>query len=382
VHLVMPVIPHYRVSLFDCLARRPNLTFSAQASRRFPGLPQSVAALPEWGDLDVPCRALLGERLFWQKNLRLPEGFSRGDVLIVIGNPRMLSNFPLAWRAKKLGAGIVWWGHGWSSTSKAWRAALRYRLMNVADAVLLYTKSEVANLKPLSHRLPPMLSVDNALDQAPIRSAIAQWSASRLATFKAAQGIDEARVLLFCGRLRADPPTGLDVALHALAGLHGDFGNLRLCIIGGGDEEVRLRRLAERLGVGKWVIWVGEMYDEVSLAPWFLSSSVFLYPGTIGLSLLHAFGYGLPVVTHCDRRLHGPEIAALEDGKNGLLFIRNDSRDLALKLSALLKDEAMRRVMAANALDTVNSEYTLEHMVENLEVAIKLASKRGVERSG
>jgi glycosyltransferase involved in cell wall biosynthesis len=97
---------------------------------------------------------------------------------------------------------------------------------------------------------------------------------------------------------------------------------------------------------------------------------------------LHAFGYGLPVVTHCDRRLHGPEIAALEDGGNGLLFARNDTRDLVVKLSLLLKDEALRRAMAASALDTVNSQYTLEHMVENLESAIMLASKRAVERSG
>ena len=40
---------------------------------------------------------------------------------------------------------------------------------------------------------------------------------------------------------------------------------------------------------------LGSIYDEIELAPWFLTADAFVYPENIGLSILHAFGYGLPV---------------------------------------------------------------------------------------
>jgi glycosyltransferase involved in cell wall biosynthesis len=380
VHLIMPVIPHYRVSLMDALAATPGIAFSTQASREFPGLPRSVDRLPAWADLDRPVRAYFGERLFWQSGLGLPDGFTSGDVLIVIGNPRYLSNFPLIREARARGGGVVWWGHGWSSTSKAWRASLRYRLMNVADVVLLYTKHEVQSLAHLSERIPPMLSIDNALDQRPIREAAQSWTPKALAEFKASRGLAGVQLFLFCGRLRRDPPTGLDIAFDALARLSSRFPELRLCIVGSGDDESRLKAKAHALGLAERVIWAGEIHDEHSLAPWFMNSVAFLYPGSVGLSLMHAFGYGLPVITHCERQIHGPEFAALRDGENGLLFARDDARDLAVKLSALLDDSNLLRRVSHGAADTVRSEYTFEGMLANLLTAVRLASRLGLNR--
>jgi glycosyltransferase involved in cell wall biosynthesis len=94
-----------------------------------------------------------------------------------------------------------------------------------------------------------------------------------------------------------------------------------------------------------------------------LASVLRLHRGAIGLSLLQAFGYGLPVVTH-DRILeHNPEIAALEDGGSGLLFPRGDAPALARRLAQLCADEPLRLRLSARALETVTRTYTLENMV-------------------
>ena len=58
-----------------------------------------------------------------------------------------------------------------------------------------------------------------------------------------------------------------------------------------------LQSIAEELDVEQYVRWLGSIYDEAQLAPWFLTADAFVYPGAIGLSVLHAMGYGLPVVT-------------------------------------------------------------------------------------
>ena len=36
---------------------------------------------------------------------------------------------------------------------------------------------------------------------------------------------------------------------------------------------------------------------------------IFVYPGEVGLSLIHAMAYGLPCLVHSDRLKHMPEIS-------------------------------------------------------------------------
>jgi len=64
--------------------------------------------------------------------------------------------------------------------------------------------------------------------------------------------------------------------------------------------------------------------NESDLAPWFLSSELFIHPGAIGLSLLHSFGYGLTVITHDNKMLHNPEYAIFEPELTGRNFHKSD----------------------------------------------------------
>ena len=61
---------------------------------------------------------------------------------------------------------------------------------------------------------------------------------------------------------------------------------LQLVIIGGGDQESALKDRAASLGLAQQITWLGPIHDEMQLAPWFLQSDVFVYPGAIGLSLV------------------------------------------------------------------------------------------------
>ena len=85
-------------------------------------------------------------------------------------------------------------------------------------------------------------------------------------------------------------------------------------------EEENLKQKAKQLGVDNNIIWLGAIYEQESLAPWFLYSKALIHPGAIGLSLLHSMGYGLPVLTHSNLDMHMPEIAAFKEGMNGLFF--------------------------------------------------------------
>jgi glycosyltransferase involved in cell wall biosynthesis len=372
--IVQPVLPHYRVPLFAALAAIDDFSLTVAASPKFPGTPNSISGAPAWADLSHPCSSL-GQQIFWQHSLRLPADMGAGDVLVFNGNPRILSNLPLFLQARRRRIGTLWWGHGWSSSSVAWRARIRYRLMRQADAVLLYTDAEVCALRAM---LPewrrPLFALNNTIDTAPSVQAALKWPKDRLDRFRSGHDLSGARLLLFCGRLRSVPPTELEVALRAFAELYTEDSRWRMAIVGDGEERARLQRLGGTLGINAGLLWPGAIYDEQELAPWFLCADALVNPGAIGLSLLHAFSYGLPVVTHSDQRRHGPEIAALIDGRNGLLFARADARDLARQLRTLCLEPDTGSRMRAAARETIMTTFGFEAMVGRFAEAIRSAA--------
>jgi glycosyltransferase involved in cell wall biosynthesis len=188
-------------------------------------------------------------------------------------------------------------------------------------------------------------------------------------------------VLLFCGRLRAVPPSRLDLVLSALAQLVKTNPAYLLVIIGDGEERGRLERVAGELGVASNIRWLGAQYDESANAPWFISALCGVYPGAIGLSMMHSLGFGLPVITHSDRLQHGSEFAALRHGWNGLVFSPGDPSDLARQIELLRTDGDLRRAMSENALRTVNEDFSLGNMVERFVLAVRAARERSLLRA-
>jgi len=94
--------------------------------------------------------------------------------------------------------------------------------------------------------------------------------------------------------------------------------------------------------------------------------------------MMQAFGYGLPVVTHNLRREHNPEIVALVENVNGLLFPRSDAVALAERVRTICTNESLRVRLSGNALDTVTTQYTMANMVARFVAAVtSISSIRG-----
>ncbi len=161
-----------------------------------------------------------------------------------------------------------------------------------------------------------------------------------------------------------EPRNEPSTLLYALQLARRRDPEVKLVIVGEGRERVPLQTLAGELGESDSVLFTGAIYDEHHLAPWMLSASLFCYPTNIGLSLMHAFGYGLPVVTGNDVGRHNPEIEAFADGVNGLFFAQGNANDLAEKWLRIMNDGALRRILSANARVQVEQTYTLDKMVQ------------------
>jgi glycosyltransferase involved in cell wall biosynthesis len=81
---------------------------------------------------------------------------------------------------------------------------------------------------------------------------------------------------------------------------------------------------------------VPESYDEEELSYIFNASDLFVYPGAVGLSAIHAMAYGLPVLTRDPGDGCMPESEAVLDGITGSFFAAGDPQDLSRKIKIWL----------------------------------------------
>jgi glycosyltransferase involved in cell wall biosynthesis len=253
---------------------------------------------------------------------------------------------------------------------------LRLRWWRVFDYILVYTDEEARFLSKSGFGNKTVVGINNGLDQTKIEAVKSYWGPDQLPEWQQQQGITEQTILLSSARLESK--NRFDLVIQALPGLIQQFPNLLWCVIGDGRLRYNLEELAAEMGVNDHIRWLGAMYDEEMVAPWFLSSQLLIHPGAIGLTLLHAFGYGLPVVTHNNLKNQMPEIVAFEEGINGLLFEEANVDSLCQQIERLLTDESARQQFGENALQVARTSYNSQVMTERFVQIVKAChSNRG-----
>ena len=132
------------------------------------------------------------------------------------------------------------------------------------------------------------------------------------------------------------------------------------------------------LSPGASVTFTGPIYDEDALAPWAMSAACFVYPAAIGLSIYHAFAYGLPVLTSDDIASHNPEIEALEPGVNGLLVRDGDPTAFADAMERVIGDPDARDRFRKAAHATIHRPggFTIDTMAQGFADAISAVRSR------
>jgi glycosyltransferase involved in cell wall biosynthesis len=228
--------------------------------------------------------------------------------------------------------------------------------------ILVYTDEEAEYLRHRGFGDHYVLGINNGLDQAAIDRAAADWPDVELNEWRKAGGLDGRVLILSCARL--EPKNRLDQVVEALPFIVTRVPNVLWCIIGSGTKLRELIAMVDRVGGSEHVRFVGGTYDEKELAPWFLSSELLIHPAAVGLSLIHAYGYGLPAVLNDNPRAHGPEYAAFESGKTGWAYRENDPKDLAEKIVRLLNDKESRKTMGAYAYGLTKDKYNVDIMAD------------------
>lgn len=171
-------------------------------------------------------------------------------------------------------------------------------------------------------------------------------------------------LICYVGHLYAERK--LDRLIKAIYISKKYFSTLKLLFIGDGEDKNRLKMIAQKLGLGKHIIFVGFIkYEEI---PEYLNISdiaISYVPITIGYDVQPPFktieylACGLPVIA---TNTKGNRFF-IKNGENGLL-VGDDPESISEAIVSIVKNPKLRAKMIKNARKSVES-YNWQNIIED-----------------
>jgi glycosyltransferase involved in cell wall biosynthesis len=356
------IITTYRKGFYDRLFSKPDIDVTVYCQDHMPGM--NLLSIHKQYPSNVKIIKFISakkEKIVWQF-LPWTEIITKYDVVFVSGNPRVLSDVVLGTLLRLMGKRVVLWTMAHSYRGNKLTESIRLLWSRIFQNIFVYTDKEVEYLKEKGFRNHYILGMNNGLDQKNIDSIVSKWTEEKITKWMELHDYQNKKIIISCARLETKNNFGL--VIEALPKIVQKIPNLLWFLIGGGDEEENLKKLASKLRVEKHIVFLGAIYEEEKLAPYFLSSLLFIHPAAIGLSLLHAFGYGIPVIVHDQIDLHGPEYAAFQNHITGKNFKFNDPDDLANVIITLLNNPNEINQMKRNVQKIAREQYNVDIMVD------------------
>src|SRR3954447_3201570 len=257
--------------------------------------------------------------------------------------------------------------HTWSFEGEPLRRFLdRHLAARLSDRFLAVSALDARRMASVEHIDPAAIEV--------VRNGIPDLRRGDGAAVRRELGIEErAPVVGTVCVLR--PQKGVDHLLEATAVARREVPGLRLIVVGDGPQRAALEAQADRLGLGRAVIFAGAGRDVAGLLA-ALDVAVLAsdFEGT-PLALLEYMAAARPIVATSVGGI--PDV--LQDGVTGLLVPPRDVAALAGALVSLLRDDERRQSLGAAARELQQREWTIDATVAALSA---LYERLHVERDG
>ena len=184
------------------------------------------------------------------------------------------------------------------------------------------------------------------------------------------------RLLSVCRLDERERYKGVDTMISALPAVIERVPDVQYVVVGSGSDLDRHKLLAEQLGVGGQVHFVGSV-DEATLQHHYRECDVFALPSDgegFGIVYLEAMYYGKPVIAANSRAV--PEV--VKHDETGLLIEYGQIDRLAEALVTLCIDPAMRERMGRAGRKLLQEKFTFERFKRELHELILESAPPGL----
>jgi glycosyltransferase involved in cell wall biosynthesis len=172
--------------------------------------------------------------------------------------------------------------------------------------------------------------------------------------FKKKVACEGFKIILTVGRLNYQK--GLHVLIKALPLIKNQFKDIKLIIVGEGEERKHLQDLTMRLNVDENVVFTGALHND-ELPQAYACADVFVLPSffeSFGITFLEAQATGKPIV---GTNVGGVPEAVL-NRESGLLIEPGNVKDLAQAVITILSDREMAKRMGERGRKHVEENFS------------------------
>ena len=250
-------------------------------------------------------------------------------------------------KTKILGIPLIFYGHGIDKQKDQWLRNILYNLMYfLFDGIILYTPGEKSKIWKRFHY--KITCANNTLD---INDMGIQESRELI---KARYHIKSQKVILTTGRLQSRKR--IEILSDIFIRNYKNSPDVTWILVGPDLSDNVCKAIK---GISN-IHYLGPVYDRKKMAEIFSISDLYCMPGALGLGIVEAFYWGLPVLTMAVN--HGPEAYYLRSDHNSL--IARDKNELELMIHDILFDDEKRLMFSLNARKVFFEEATLDKMFE------------------
>ena len=342
--IIQPNIPVYRIAFYKMLYARYQESFEVWYSNDNYGNVTNAGNAEIWAKGLGPLISITPWLDFQMGALSVP--VTRKDIVVLSGGPRTITNILLLLKCRTIGAKTVWWGHYKSSTTRTWRLKLRMLIARLSNALLFYNQYEFDEYihEYLQDKHKQVAYLNNTLNTENIQEFRKPYKL-----------VAREKSIVCIGRLVKK--SNIRLLLEVIAELND---NTILHLIGDGPEYDALVEITREYKLSKRVLFHGSLMDEFEISKVFNESSIFVFPGSVGLSLVHAMAYGVPSIIHDNVTRHGPEARMHKSGRTGLTFTEG-SRS-SLKEAIQNARIAPLALYSANSRDLIDKHFRIDQM--------------------
>jgi len=300
------------------------------------------------------------------------------QIVISEGSPSYLTLWLLLFLKWFFGYKLIIWSHGIrfneiDNPFKNFRSKMQLWLFNRADAVILYSEFRAALVRKNVKNSHKIFVVSNTLDTEKLKKVFENLENSGKQSIKREINFSHRYNITFIGRLLSNK--GLDDLFNAFNQIYMKF-DVALHIIGDGPEKNKLEKVSESIPN---IYFYGALFDELITGKILYCSDLMVMPGYVGLSVVHAFAFGCPVVTYKGSRkgdpLHSPEVEYIKNGENGV-FCNRENEDLVMILTDLFSNPQKLKEMSDNAIRTAYNDASIHKMIEGFKDVFKYLDLR------
>lgn len=372
--ILQRILPHYRIGFFRKFCQRFPLTKILYGQAAESETLKSINADIEENFIQIR-NTYLGQsgKTFYSKAYREISSYKPGIVITGL-QLTSLNVYTLFIRKLYKNFKLILWSFGYDpfrgfDPVNNVKDKLRLKLYMKADAVIFYWKKGKEEIEKFTGVQKHFFVAPNTLDTDELIEIKNKFDNSGKDEIKKQMGIETEYHFVYAGRLIYDKQ--VDILLKAFRLVNIKNSDCSLSIIGDGPEKQNLISLSKKLEL-KNVEFRGEILDETEVGKWIYASDAFTMPGRLGLSVVHSFCFGTPVISQKkDTYYHGEGISYLENNFNGILTEDGSEESFASAMLKIISDKTFAGELRKNAFQTATGECSIENMLNGFEKAIE-----------